>query len=340
MENKEFITSYKFAKISNVIYSGVFLENQIEDLNISDFNVVSKNNGFLYIRNKKFTLKENDVIFCRTEDIKSLFYILKNNQLKNIKLVTHQSDLSVKDKHIKLKPECISSWYSVNVDSSSEILYPIPIGLSNEHFKNLNSKDFDDLQNEKIDFFKTSSKNTMMLVNFQKSTNLNERGVLYEFFKDKTWVKIDDPDLSKDKYLQHLKASQFILSPHGNGIDTHRMWEALYSGSIPITKYHLTYECLENLPVLFVKDYKEINEKLLLEFLEQNNHNNYAYEKMFFQYWKDIIEKDKIISFESFELNTNKVIVKLLNFRFLIIDKLNSYLKIIKYYLRKIKNIF
>ena len=46
MENKEFITSYKFAKISNVIYSGVFLENQIEDLNISDFNVVSKNNGF------------------------------------------------------------------------------------------------------------------------------------------------------------------------------------------------------------------------------------------------------------------------------------------------------
>ena len=61
---------------------------------------------------------------------------------------------------------------------------------------------------------------------------------------------------------------------------------------------------------------------------------------MFFQYWKDIIEKDKIISIESFELNTNRVIVKLLNFRFLIIDKLNSYLKIIKYYLRKIKNIF
>ena len=73
MENKEFITSYKFAKISNVIYSGVFLENQIEDLNISDFNVVSKNNGFLYIRNKKFTLKENDIIFCRTEDIKVFF---------------------------------------------------------------------------------------------------------------------------------------------------------------------------------------------------------------------------------------------------------------------------
>ena len=67
---------------------------------------------------------------------------------------------------------------------------------------------------------------------------------------------------------------------------------------------------------------------------------NYVYEMMYFQYWKNIIEKDKLISDELFELNTNKIIVNLLNFRFLIIDKLNSYLKVIKYYLRKIKNIF
>ena len=46
MGTKEFITSYKFAKISNVIYSGVFLEKQIKELNITDFNIVSKNNDF------------------------------------------------------------------------------------------------------------------------------------------------------------------------------------------------------------------------------------------------------------------------------------------------------
>ena len=55
--------------------------------------------------------------------------------------------------------------------------------------------------------------------------------------------------------------------------------------------------------------------------------------RCFFNIGKTLLKKIKIISIESFELNTNKVIVKLLNFRFLIIDKLNSYLKIIKYYL-------
>ena len=57
--------------------------------------------------------------------------------------------------------------------------------------------------------------------------------------------------------------------------------------------------------------------------------------RCFFNIGKTLLKKIKIISIESFELNTNKVIVKLLNFRFLIIDKLNSYLKIIKYYLIK-----
>ena len=177
--------------------------------------------------------------------------------MKNIKFITHQSDLSVTDKHINLKPECISSWYSVNVDSSSEILYPIPIGLSNEHFKNLNSKDFGEPQDEKIDFFKTSSKNTMMLVNFQKSTNLDERGVLYEFFKDKNWVKIDDPDLSKDKYLQHLKASQFILSPHGNGIDITGCGKLYIAGSYQLLNIMLHMNVLKTFRYCLLKTIKK-----------------------------------------------------------------------------------
>ena len=44
----------------------------------------------------------------------------------------------------------------------------------------------------------------------------------------------------------------------GNGIDTHRFWETLYLGSIPITKsYYLSR--VKHLSVLFVEDYKDIN---------------------------------------------------------------------------------
>mgnify|MGYP001340182526 CR=1 FL=1 len=340
METKEFITSYKFAKISNVIYSGVFLENQIKELNITDFNIVSKNNEFLYIRSKKFKLNENDIVFCRTEDIKSLFYILKNNNLKNIKLITHQSDLLITDKYVKLKPECISRWYSINVGSSSKYLFPIPIGLSNEHFKNLNPKDFGEVKNERTSSFDNINKHITMFINFQKSTNLNERGSLYDIFRDKKWATIEDPVLKKESYLEYLKSSQFTLSPYGNGIDTHRIWEALYSGSVPVTKYHRTFEYLENIPVLFINDYKEINKKLLTEFMEQFSSDNFNLEKMYFQYWKDIIEMNKISSNKSIELDTNNLVVNSINLKNLIKNKFNSYLKIVKYYLRKVKDIF
>ncbi len=340
MKNKEFITSFKFAKISNIIYSGVFLEDQIEELEITDFNIVNKNNNFVYVRNKRFTLKENDIIFCKTEDIKSLFYILKKVQLKNIKLITHQSDLLVTDLYAELKPECISTWYSVNVDSSSKYLISIPIGLSNEHFKNLNIKDFDKVKNKKSTFLDTASKDIMMFVNFQKSTNFNEREGLYKYFKNDNWASIKDPVLRKDIYLEYLNNSLFTLCPHGNGIDTHRIWEALYSGSIPITKIHRTFDYLENIPVLFVDDYKEINKEHILKFVDQFNSDNYEYEKMFFKYWKNIIEMNKVDSRKSIELNTNHLVVNLLNLKNFINNKLNSYLKVAKYYLRKIKKVF
>ena len=39
-----------------------------------------------------------------------------------------------------------------------------------------------------------------------------------------------------EEYERDLLTSNFVLCPEGNGIDTHRVWEALYSGSIPIVR--------------------------------------------------------------------------------------------------------
>lgn len=63
---------------------------------------------------------------------------------------------------------------------------------------------------------------------------------------------------SKDKknqatlstYLAKLKCYGFTMSPHGHGMDTHRVWEALYAGSIPIVAPSpLDRQLLSQLPV-------------------------------------------------------------------------------------------
>ena len=58
-----------------------------------------------------------------------------------------------------------------------------------------------------------------------------------------------------------------MLCPRGNGIDTHRMWESLYAGVYPVVQRHIAHKNLDDLPILFVDDFKQINKKFLLDSL-------------------------------------------------------------------------
>ncbi len=55
----------------------------------------------------------------------------------------------------------------------------------------------------------------------------------------------------------------FVISPPGNGLDTHRTWEALALGRIPIVQRTGIEPIFEGLPVLIVNSYEEITQDLL-----------------------------------------------------------------------------
>ena len=56
----------------------------------------------------------------------------------------------------------------------------------------------------------------------------------------------------------------FVLSPHGNGLDCHRTWEALCLGCIPIVKTSAIDYLYEDLPVLIVKEWFDITKEILI----------------------------------------------------------------------------
>ena len=62
---------------------------------------------------------------------------------------------------------------------------------------------------------------------------------------------------------KHWEPYIFILSPQGAGLDCHRTWEAMICGLIPIVKTSSIDELFEDLPVLIVKDWSDINESWL-----------------------------------------------------------------------------
>ena len=61
----------------------------------------------------------------------------------------------------------------------------------------------------------------------------------------------------------------FSICPYGNGVDTHRVWEDLILGCIPIVKSSPLNSLYQGLPVVIVNDWSELTEANLERWYEQ-----------------------------------------------------------------------
>lgn len=81
----------------------------------------------------------------------------------------------------------------------------------------------------------------------------------------------------------------FVLSPHGNGLDCHRTWEALCIGCIPIVKTSAIDRLFEDLPVLIVQDWADVTQELLEKTVAQFKDTQFNYSKLTLAYWMNKI---------------------------------------------------
>jgi hypothetical protein len=87
---------------------------------------------------------------------------------------------------------------------------------------------------------------------------------------------------------------QFVLSPHGAGLDCHRTWEALLLGCIPIVKTAKLNDLFTDLPVIVVNDWREISPVLLKESIHKLRQPNNGINKLLMRYWKKQITASKL----------------------------------------------
>jgi hypothetical protein len=97
------------------------------------------------------------------------------------------------------------------------------------------------------------------------------------------------------KIYERNRQYPFWLSPRGGGLDCHRTWEALYLDIIAIVWKNSLNVLYENLPVLIINNYEELNERFLLEKLNEISKKKlskkkiYQYEKLRNAYWRRLI---------------------------------------------------
>ena len=258
---------------------------------------------------KEFKYNINDIIttdgylkFCNDNNIcyikTDFFYIgqfnwrgqLHPDFIDNVCVIGH-SDYSITDQ--------ISSNFNkvfcINRQTDNDNTFGIPLGITNDCDDTLlhrvygNKEVMLEITNQSI------NKDNLAYMNFNIFNYLNEREQVFNKFSNESWVKIGSIENSIDgrrRFLREIKSSKFVFCPRGNGIDTHRLWETLYMGSIPIVKYENTHHLFTDLPILFIKDWNNINENFLNEKYEEIIIKDWNMDKLKIEYWTNFIKKN------------------------------------------------
>lgn len=334
----QFITGNNFAKKADFVYSEAVSEKDFEEINKKNITYSKIQQNIYIYKKKNIQVKENDIIYCKTDAILELFSKIENfDKLRNLKLITHQGAIpSIEKKLFSLKPKCISEWYSVNVSIERDNLYPIPLGLGNS---------FSDVGLHPIDFLnlystkKAEDQVEKIYSNFRSNTNPIREDYLKSIKRNKFFIH-QDSGLSKQEYLNNLLKYKYILSPKGLGIDTHRFWEVLYSGSFPVANNDYLYKYFRS----YYQEFQNIDE------LDINNFKNLSHDETLVKllnidYWIGLMKKNNIESkqsasfnnkIETFKKRENKI--KKSYVRFKIIKTKSSIKYKLMFYYRTFKN--
>ena len=94
--------------------------------------------------------------------------------------------------------------------------------------------------------------------------------------------------LEPEAYFRSLPSYKFVISPEGAGIDTHRTYEALMAGCIPICEDNpLMREKFAGCPILYTNDYSEITPSYLEEIYPKMLHTLYDFSRLFLSFYTE-----------------------------------------------------
>lgn len=273
------IKEFDFNKCSDNTYVCITGYNQI----ISDFftNIINKFSKCIIL-----IIIESDVV------------VIKEEWLNNLKL-KHCFTWNKPFHHPKISALPIGLNYNRQYNVITE-------WLSNNSVLHGGADQINNKENKKL-----------LCMNYSPQTN-PERSKIIETAKNKwsSFCEILDfiPPLSSNYIPSHIEGKirvdisnpkcydawikyKFVLSPPGAGIDCHRTWEAIHVGCIPIVLSSNLNELYEDLPILIVESWDEINEDFLLNKYNEIANNiisgKYNYEKLTHEYWVNKISDVK-----------------------------------------------
>ena len=273
-ENDLFLWSKRATNLSSY--------NLLDTETISAKDVVKReiknSKDIVWIRN---TSKNNEY----TTDLDH-FSSLLNELDKPIILITSDGDRSVPSSYNEkmvskiLDSPKILKWYTQNYDKTIThpklSYYPIGLDMHTEKFLDYPQNNITKLsyyRNKKFNLFLkirkafNNKKKNKIFCDSHLSVSHSRRKQMHNILKNNKLIDFQNKRVSNKQILKKYAQYKFVLSPRGNGLDCHRTWEVLLLGSIVITETSSLDDMYikNNLPVIIVNNYNELNNKSFKE---------------------------------------------------------------------------
>ena len=258
-------------------------------------------------------VQPGDCIYIATTDLRTFETTTKYlrayrailSRIKNPHaVITQNGDLSTRDgvewlgefSHLLESPTLLA-WFAPNCNWNGngpkpKKLHCIPIGIENR-YNQVGSKPevyFDWMRSRH-----SSEPSKMLLAAFRSSSNKPLRNEtilsLNASWITKVRYSVEEPGpLSRGDYVRVLQDHYFVACPSGHGYDTHRLWEVLLAGSIPVVVSTPMDSMYEGLPILIVEGWTQITEPLLQETLSDFRKRSWNTRKIFFPWWRALVK--------------------------------------------------
>lgn len=281
---EEFITPVGFKEISHAVFDVKI--GQGWDYTNNNLNKVKEKIKnielpiiFTHVNRMQFLDISKDFIIVGAESDGS---ILKDGE------VCPHINRDFYDLHLSDIPKKARIVFSRGIDVESSKLIPIPFGLEDPiWFPEQKKKD------KILNYmFNPLEKKNLLYLNHSQKTNPKERKVPYDVFSNKNWCVSENTKNgdSFEFFIRKIAEHKFVVCPEGNGMGTHRMWEALYVGTFPIVRRRVCFEKMaEHLPILVVDNWSDINESVLIEQYNKFISKEWDWNFLTMSYWKNII---------------------------------------------------
>jgi hypothetical protein len=193
-------------------------------------------------------------------------------------------------------------WFSINKTIPNDSQFTsIPYGLNywtlsyhsmfgepiqSIHEQNLH---FENIANESQHFSKRMPK---IYANFHLNITDDRHGgwrSKLPFIIPSNIIYYEPSSIPRRQMCKNITNYAFVVSPFGHGFDCIRTFEALVLGCILIMKKSFLDIIYEDLPVLIVNEWSDINESLLHNTLISYSNKKFNYEKLKMEYWINLI---------------------------------------------------